>query len=178
MVNSVPTILSKKQRQSKYKAQLFDCGVPGKIQVLQISETCSEDSNKGGMNLLRKMYILSPRKLKKASGVSCRASVLEFCGYCGAYSHWKFQQFPVIKKSVPVTLEICNRARREGIVTLPDLTTRSIRVGDSVLYDYVQQGIIRVDSQVTSCQGTQVRLRSQMVEDCLVSHSTGSNCPK
>ena len=39
---------------------------------------------------------------------------------------------------------------REGIVTLPDFTTWNIRIGDSVLYDYVPQGIIRVDSQVTS----------------------------
>ena len=38
MVSSVPTILSKEQRTSKYKAQLFDCGVPRKIQVLQIPE--------------------------------------------------------------------------------------------------------------------------------------------
>ena len=37
-----------------------------------------------------------------------------------------------------------------------------------MLYDYVLQGIIRVDSQVTSCQGTQARLRSQMVEESLV----------
>ena len=36
-----------------------------------------------------------------------------------------------------------------------------------MLYDYVLQGIIRVDSQVTSCQATQVRLRSQMVEESL-----------
>ena len=69
----------------------------------------------------------------------------------------------MIEKSVAVTLDICNRAWREGIVTLPDLTTGSVRVGDSVLYDYVLQEIIRVDSQVTSCQGTQVRLGSQMV---------------
>ena len=43
-----------------------------------------------------------------------------------------------------------------------------MRVGDSILYDYVPQGIIRVDSHVTSCQGTQVRLGSQMVEEALV----------
>ena len=36
------------------------------------------------------------------------------------------------------------------------------------MYDYVPQGIIRVDSHVTSCQGTQVRLGSQMVEESLV----------
>ena len=153
---------------SKYSVQLFDCGVPGKIQMLQILETCEDKSPEGERAQLRETYVLSPRKLKKTTGVMCRAVVSEFRGYCGAYSHWKFQQTPVIEKSVPVTPEICNKAWREGIVTLPDLTTRSIRVGDSVLYDYVPQGIIRVDSQVTSCQGTQVRLGSQMVEESLV----------
>ena len=37
-----------------------------------------------------------------------------------------------------------------------------------MLYDYVQLGIIRVDSHMMSCQGTQVRLGSQMVEESLV----------
>ena len=36
----------------------------------------------------------------------------------------------LIEKSVPVTPEIYNNAGRERIVTLPDLTTQSIRVGD------------------------------------------------
>ena len=135
---------------------------------MQIPKRCSEDSNKGGTGPLARTYVLSPRKLKRTSGVSCHPSVSEFRGYCGTYSHWKFQQTPVIEKSVPVTPEVCNRAWREEIVTLPDLTTRRIRVGDSVLYDYVPKGIIRVDSHVTSFQGTQFRLGSQMVEESLV----------
>ena len=136
---------------SKYSEQLFDCGVPGKIQLLQIPETCEEKSEEGEKATLRETYVLSPRKLKKTSSVTCRATVSEFRGYCVAYSHWKLQQTPIVKKSVPVTPEICNKAWREGIVTLPDLTTQSIRVGDSVLYDYVPQGIICVDLQVISC---------------------------
>ena len=78
------------------------------------------------MAALRETYVLSPRKLKKASGVNFLTSVFEFRGYCSAYSHWKFQQTPIIKKNVPVTPEICNKAWREGIVTLPDLTTQSV----------------------------------------------------
>ena len=74
----------------------------------------------------------------------------------------------MIEKSVPVTPKVCNRAWREGIVTLLDLTTQSIRIGDSALYDYVLQRVIREDSHVTSCQGTQVRLGSQMAEESLV----------
>ena len=124
---------------SKYSAQLFDSGVPGKIQLLQIPETCEDESTEMKRGVLRETYVLSPRKLKKTSGVMCRDTVSKFRGYYSAYNHWKFQQTPVIEKSVPVTPEICNKAWREGIVTLPDLTTRSIRIGDSVLYDYVPQ---------------------------------------
>ena len=87
---------------------MFDFGVPGKIQVLQIPEKCCEDSNKEGMGLLRRTYVLSPRKVKSTSGVSCRATVSKFHGYCGVYSRWKFQQTPVIEKSVPVTPDVCN----------------------------------------------------------------------
>ena len=54
MVKSTPTILSEELRPSNYKAQLFDCRVPGKIQVLQIPETCNEDSEGGEATLLRK----------------------------------------------------------------------------------------------------------------------------
>ena len=126
-MESTPMMLNKEQRTSKYTAQMFDCGVQGKIQLLQIPETCDGASKEGEMATLRWLhYILSPRKLKKASGVSCRTSVSKFHGYCGGYSHWKFQQTPIIKKSVPVTPEICNKAWREGIVTLPDLTTQSV----------------------------------------------------
>ena len=112
--------------------------------------------NTGLANTQHNWWLGSTRK--KTSGVSCHASVSEFHGYCGAYSHWKFQQTPIIKKIVPVTPEICNKAWREGVVTLPDINTRSIRLGDSVLYEYLPQGIIRVDSHMTSCQGSQVRL--------------------
>ena len=65
---------------SKYSAQLFDCGVPGKI-----LETCEEKSEEGEKATLWETYVLSPRKLKKTSGVTCHATVSKFRGYCGAY---------------------------------------------------------------------------------------------
>ena len=84
---------------SKYSAQLFDCGVPGKIQLLQIPETCEERSEEGEKATLQETYVLSPRKLKKTFGVTCHTTVSKFRGYCGTYSHWKFQQTPIIEKS-------------------------------------------------------------------------------
>ena len=52
----------------------------------------------------------------------------------------KFRQTPIIEKSVLVNPEICNKAWRERIVTLPDLTTPSIRVEDCLRVGCLQGG--------------------------------------
>ena len=78
MMESTLMMLNKEQRPIRYTAQLFYCGVPGKIQLLQIPETCDEGSKEGEMAPLSETYFLSSRKLKKTS-------VSEFCGYCGTY---------------------------------------------------------------------------------------------
>ena len=67
MMKSNPVMMNKVQRPSKYTAQLFDCGVPRKMQLLQIPETCDEGPKEEEMAVLRETYILSPRKLKKTS---------------------------------------------------------------------------------------------------------------
>ena len=71
-----PLVGDKEPLLSKYSVQLFDCGVPGKIQLLQIPETCEDRSTEIEREILRETYVLSPRKLKKTSGVMCHASVL------------------------------------------------------------------------------------------------------
>ena len=74
-------IKDKDSRPSKCTAQLYDWGVPSKIQLLRIPETCEETSKEGEMSELRETNVLSPRKLKKTSGVSCCVSVDESGGY-------------------------------------------------------------------------------------------------
>ena len=67
MMKSTFVMTDKDQQPSKYTAQLFDCGVPGKIQSLQIPETCDGASKEGEMATLRETYVLSPRKLIEKS---------------------------------------------------------------------------------------------------------------
>ena len=66
---ATPMVGDTKSLPSKYSAQLFYCGVPGKIQLLQIPETCEDRSAEFERERLRETYVLSPRKLKKTSGV-------------------------------------------------------------------------------------------------------------
>ena len=60
MVSSVPTLAMREQRPSKYKAQMFDCRVPGIIQGL-LSEKCSKESSKGGKGKLSRNPVLNPK---------------------------------------------------------------------------------------------------------------------
>ena len=64
-----PMVGIKEPLQSKYYAQLSDCGMPGKIQLLQIPETFEDRSAEVEKDTLRATFFLSPRKLKKTSGV-------------------------------------------------------------------------------------------------------------
>ena len=52
MTKSTPVMMDKDPQPSKYTAQLFDCGVPGKIQLLRITETCDGASKEGEMATL------------------------------------------------------------------------------------------------------------------------------
>ena len=49
---STPVMMDKDPWPSKYTAQRFDCGVPGKIQLLQIPETCDGNPKEGEMATL------------------------------------------------------------------------------------------------------------------------------
>ena len=75
MAESTPMVQNKEQRSNKYLAHLSHCGVLGKIQLLQITETGDERSEEGEIASLRETYVLSPRKLKKTSGATWQASV-------------------------------------------------------------------------------------------------------
>ena len=70
MVSSVRTLMNKKQRPSKYKAQLFDCGVPGKISSPADTWDKQWWFQWGWDRSTEKNIWPKPRKLKKTSGVS------------------------------------------------------------------------------------------------------------
>ena len=103
------------------------------------------------------------------SGVVCAATKSCFRGYCGAYSHWKFMDVPKIKVSYPVSPAECLRAWKQNKFTAPDRKSLNIVPGDSVLYQFIENESITVNSTNTYCQGVNLKLhQSQVVEQTLV----------
>ena len=76
MMESTPMMLNKEQKPSKYTEQLFDCGVQGKIQLLQIPETCDEGSEEGEINR-QVTAVKSPPMVKHQEGEISEAPVSE-----------------------------------------------------------------------------------------------------
>ena len=89
---------------------------------------CSKYSNEEGTGPLRRTYILSPKKAEKNFWYELSCYSIQV-----PWIQWGILTLEVLaEKSVPVTPEVCNLTWREGIVTLPDLTTQSIRVGECI----------------------------------------------
>jgi len=100
--------------------------------------------------------------------VRCSAKISEFRGYCGAYSHWKFQDVPKIMVDMPVERSACEEAWRSGKIKMPDGEIVSITVGTELNYQYLPKGRITVQPHVTSCQGELVRFQRNKVDESLV----------
>ena len=112
--------------------------------------------------------LVTPRKIQTFIEVKCSAVSSEFRGYCGAYSHWKFQSVPRVKQIVPVDMETCWKAWKSSQVRLPDESTCNIRVGEVVKLDYIPSGELIVVRYKTSCVGSQVKFGSKLVDESLI----------
>ena len=109
-------------------------------------------------------WILGEEYVHEISGVVCSATISRFRGYCGAYSHWKFMDVPEIEADEPVTLEQCMSASK-GWYNSPDGEKVKIAPGETILYQYIEDGSITVHPTNTYCQGVSLPLHRGTVAD-------------
>ena len=113
-------------------------------------------------------WILGEEYVHEFSGVVCTATISRFRGYCGAYSHWKFMDVPEIEGEEPVTLEQCMTAKK-GFYNSPDGKKMKISPGETILYQYLEDGLITVHPTNTYCEGVSLPLhKSTMAGQSLV----------
>ena len=89
---------------------------------------------------------------------------IPFSGYCGAYSHWKFMDVPEIESDEPVTLEQCMTPKK-GSYNSPDGKRVQISPGETILYQYIEDGSITVHPMNTYCEGVSLPLHQGTLED-------------
>ena len=109
-------------------------------------------------------WILGEEYVHELSGVVCSATISCFRGYCGAYSHWKFMDVPEIEGDEPVTLEQCMTAKK-GFYNSPDGKQVHISPGETILYQYIEDGLITVHPTNTYCEGVSLPLHKGTIED-------------
>ena len=153
----------------EWELEFTDCTVPSEMARYQFLKRCLEPENiLLGIEKRFPAILVTSRRIRTSIGVRCSAVSSEFRGYCGAYSHWKFQSVPRVKQMVLVDMETCLKAWKSSRVRMPDGSTRNIRVGEVVKLDYIPSGELIVDRYKTSCVGSQVKFGSKLVDESLI----------
>ena len=153
-------------RESPFLIQSYDCTIPGVINKLPLPESCFIPEKKlpEKLTVPQPAWILGEEYVHEISGVVCSATISRFRGYCGAYSHWKFMDVPEIEADEPVTLEQCMSASK-GWYNSPDGEKVKIAPGETILYQYIEDGSITVHPTNTYCQGVSLPLHRGTVAD-------------
>ena len=131
--------------ESAFKIQSLDCSTPTMINKLHLPDHCFIPTKKltEKLALAQPARILGEEYVHELSGVVCSTTISRFRGYCGAYSHWKFMDVPEIEADEPVTLEQCMSAKK-GFYNAPEGKRVSIATGDTILYQFIEDGSITV----------------------------------
>ena len=153
-------------RESVFKIHSFDCSTPTMINKLHLPEVCFIPEKKLAEELAagQPAWILGEEYVHELSGVVCSAKISRFRGYCGAYSHWKFMDVLEIEADEPVTLEQCMAAKK-GFFRTPDGKQVPIAPGETVLYQFIEDGSITVHPTNTYCEGVSLPLHQGTVAD-------------
>ena len=93
---------------SSFAFEYQDCKAPERVERYAIPDCSKEMNDKQFTD--KKTTLASVMTLKRVAvfpGVSCKAEISRFTGYCGAYSHFKWSEVPQVKKGVRISQEKC-----------------------------------------------------------------------
>jgi len=110
---NVNGISDKEYKESPHFLSAYDCGAPSAMRRLVLPARCMMPALVKGMStgsLLLSGSIVQEERVRTTPGAVCSTSKSQFRGYCGAYSHWKFQEVPEVEIVFSVSTEECERA--------------------------------------------------------------------
>ena len=114
-------------------------------------------------------FVITSEDVHAISGAVCSATISRFRGYCRAYWHWKFMDVPEVEASREVSVEECRKAYTQHTFEASNGKLLRVEPGESVLYQYVEDGSITVLWYNTFCQGVKLQLHhSQIADESLV----------
>ena len=155
--------------ETKHELEVYDCSVSLSLHQYSVPEEClfpeqEEEAQVYGVP----GWVLGEEYVHAISSVVCAATISHFRGYCRAYLHWKFMDVLEIEASKEVSLDECRRASLRNEYQAGDGKFLRVTPGDSVLYQFLEDGSITVNSYNTYCQGVNLQLHhSQVVQKSL-----------
>ena len=113
ITKNVNGVSDKEYEESPHFLSTYDCGAPSAMRRLVLPARCMMPKLEKGTSagsLLLSGSIVQEERVRTTQGAVCSASKSQFRGYCGAYSHWKFQEVLEVEITFSVSSEECERA--------------------------------------------------------------------
>jgi len=101
---------------------------------------------------------------KNTSGVVCSATISKFSGILWGLLTLEVYGIPEIEWDEPVTLEQCMTAKK-GFYNSPDGKHMQISPGETILYQYIEDGSITVHPTNPYCEGVSLPLHQGTIAD-------------
>ena len=162
------TGIDKDWKETSLLAEGFDCSVPTNLQSYSIPERCFIPALKPAEKIelpSKPGFVITSEDVHEISGAVCSATISRFRGYCGAYSHWKFMDVLEAEVSREVSVEECLKAYMQHTFEASDGKLLRVEPGESVLYQYVEDGFITVLGYNTFCKGVKLQLHHSQIAD-------------
>jgi len=163
---NVRGISDKEYEESPHFLSTYDWRAPSAMRRLVLPARCMMPAPAEGTSagsLLLSGSIVQEERVRTTPGAVCSASKSQFRGYCGAYSHWKFQDVPEVEVMFSVSSEECERAYITKKYLAPDGKELEVELNSELVYSFIEDGSITVESSNTYCTGIPVRIHNAQV---------------
>ena len=150
-----------------YRVQYNDCSKPTNLSKLSIYTVCTEEKKQ--MSQPKKYHILQMMRDQKLTGYKCQVKYSRFEMYCGAFSHEKIIKIPVIEVVEEISIQACRDMINTNKYITEYGTTHGIEMGKETVISVSDVGVLHTSSDgKISCQGQQMKIGDQVVEQVLV----------
>ena len=113
------------------------------------------------------LALLQQKSSTRITGHSCTIKVSRFVDYCGAYSHSKIIETPVIEHSHVLAPFDCLDLIATKVFTTPDGIKRPVIPEAENIFSIEELGSINIGENTISCQGQPKRVGGHVINDVL-----------
>lgn len=145
----------------------IDCENANEITSVKMADVCNIDKREKYLNQTIEATLLQKIESHLVTGFRCKKLETKIQAICGLFSHTKLYTPPQVLEPVQSSIEECSKALKNGILSLPDGSVRSVELNSKSYYKLVSVGNIWQSHTNVQCKGSVDNIDNKTVENII-----------